>query len=170
MNLANKVRHVPDFPKAGIDFIDITTVLADPQAFRFAIDCFIHELRGVDFDVVASLDSRGFIFATPVAYALNKPFVPIRKKGKLPYDVISQEYALEYGTNTLEIHTDAIAKGQRVVIIDDILATGGTIQASIRLIERLGGVVKKILFLAELSELAAVEQFKEYDVISLAKV
>ena len=170
MDLKKKVRRVMDFPREGIDFIDITPVLQDPSCFEYAISCFVRELQGVDFDLVICTESRGFILGAPVAYALKKGLVPIRKQGKLPYDVIQEKYALEYGDGVLEMHTDAIGQGQKVIIIDDILATGGTISASINLTEKLGGIVNKILFLAELEGLQSANIRSAYDVFAIVSI
>jgi adenine phosphoribosyltransferase len=139
MNIKDKIRHIPDFPKPGIDFLDITPLLLDKDIFEYIIDRFIEELAVVDFDLIVSSEARGFILGAPIAYALRKGFVPIRKKNKLPGEKISVEYNLEYGVDVFEMHSDAIKSGQRVVIIDDILATGGTLLANINLIEKLGG-------------------------------
>lgn len=168
MDLKSKLRHVMDFPKEGIDFIDITTVLQDKDALKYCIDslkAMVKELG--DVDVVVGPESRGFIFGAPIAYTLNKGFVPIRKKGKLPYKTIQVEYDLEYGTGILEMHEDAIKPGQKVVIIDDLLATGGTTAANIKLIEKLGGQVAGIVFFIELSFLNGREKLKGYEVKSL---
>ncbi len=165
--LKDYVRTIPDFPEPGIMFRDITTVLQDADGFRLAIDEMKKLLDGVDFDVVVGAESRGFIFGAPLAYALGKPFVLVRKKGKLPCETIGQEYELEYGTATLEIHTDAIEKGQRVVIVDDLIATGGTIGAAAKLVERLGGEVVKLIFLMELAGLNGREKLAGYDVDSV---
>lgn len=135
------IRSIPDFPEPGIIFRDITTVMQDSDGFKLAIDSMEDTIKDLDFDVIAGLESRGFMFGTPIAYNMGKPFVPIRKKGKLPCETISEEYSLEYGTAEIEIHTDAIKKGQKVVIVDDLIATGGTVEAAIKLIERLGGEV-----------------------------
>ena len=147
------VRTIPDFPEPGIMFRDVTSVLQDPEGLKLAIDSMIKLLDGVDFDVIAGAESRGFIFGAPIAYALGKAFVPIRKKGKLPCETISEKYDLEYGTAEIEMHKDAIKPGQKVVVVDDLIATGGTIEASIRMIEKLGGEVVKVLFLMELAGL-----------------
>lgn len=166
-DIKNKIRHVPDFPKNGIDFLDITPLLLDKDSFQYIINILSKQLKDIDFDIVASSEARGFILGAPIAYALNKGFVPIRKKNKLPGDKISVQYDLEYGYDILEMHSDAIKPGQRVVIIDDILATGGTLAANIKLIEKLGGKVVKILFLIELEFLNGHEKLKGYDVCSL---
>ena len=147
------IRSIPDFPEPGIIFRDITTVMQDPDGFKLAIDSMEDTIKDLDFDVIAGLESRGFMFGTPIAYNMGKPFVPIRKKGKLPCETISEEYSLEYGTAEIEIHTDAIKKGQKVVIVDDLIATGGTVEAAIKLIERLGGEVVACVFLTELVNL-----------------
>ncbi len=159
---------IPDFPEKGIMFRDVTTVLQDADGFKLAIDELQKALEGVDFDVIAGAESRGFMFGTPLAYNLHKPFVPIRKKGKLPREVVSEDYELEYGTATVEMHCDAIQPGQKVVLIDDLIATGGTILAGAHLVEKLGGKVVKILFLLELAGLNGRELLKDYDVTSIA--
>ncbi len=161
---------IPDFPKKGVIFRDITSVLNDKDGFKLAIDMLSDGLKDVDFDVVVGLESRGFIFGAPIAYNFNKEFVPARKKGKLPREVISESYALEYGEATIEMHTDSIKKGQKVVIVDDLIATGGTMEAAIKLVERLGGEVVKLAFVVELeSEFHPRNKFSDYDIISLIK-
>ena len=152
------VRSIPDFPEKGIIFRDITSVLQDPDGLKLAIDDMIALLDGVDFDVVAGTESRGFMFGMPIAYALGKSFVTIRKKGKLPCETISEEYDLEYGSAVIEMHKDAIVPGQKVVLVDDLIATGGTIKASAKMVERLGGEVVKIIFLMELAGLKGREK------------
>ena len=161
------VRTIPDFPEPGIMFRDVTSVLQDPEGLKLAIDSMIRLLDGVDFDVIAGAESRGFIFGAPIAYALGKAFVPIRKKGKLPCETISEKYDLEYGTAEIEMHKDAIKPGQKVVVVDDLIATGGTIEASIRMIEKLGGEVVKVLFLMELARLKGRDRLAGYDVASV---
>ncbi len=155
---------IPDFPEPGIMFRDITSVLQDADGFHLAIEELRARLEKLEFDVIAGAESRGFIFGAPLAYLFNKPFVPIRKKGKLPRETVSKEYALEYGTAAIEIHKDAILPGQRVVLIDDLVATGGTIKAAAELVEELGGNVVKILFLLELAGLNGRDALKKYDV------
>ena len=167
--LEEYVVSIPDFPKPGIIFRDVTSVLQDADALKMAIDGLCDMLKDVDFDVVAGPEARGFIFAVPVAYALGKPFVPFRKPGKLPREVIRETYELEYGSETIEIHKDAIKHGQKVVIVDDLLATGGTVAADIRLIERLGGEVVKVCFVMELEGLEGRKALKGYDVESIIK-
>ena len=148
-------------------FRDVTSVLQDAEGLKLAIDSMIKILDGVDFDVVAGTESRGFIFGVPVAYAMGKAFVPVRKKGKLPCETVSEKYALEYGFAEIEMHKDSIKPGQKVVLIDDLIATGGTTEAIIRLVERLGGEVMKISFVMELAGLKGREKLKNYDVASV---
>ncbi|MCM1179118.1 MAG: adenine phosphoribosyltransferase [Clostridium sp.] len=161
------VRSIPDFPEPGIIFRDVTSVIQDPEGLKKSIDGMIESLKDVDFDVVIGPESRGFIFGMPVAYALNKAFVPVRKKGKLPCETIEKEYALEYGTAVIEMHKDAIKQGEKVVIIDDLIATGGTIEAIIEMVESLGGEVVKIQFLMELAGLKGRERLAGYEMDSL---
>lgn len=163
------VRTIPDFPEPGIMFRDVTSVLQDPDGLKLAIDSMIKLLDGVDFDVIAGAESRGFIFGAPLAYVMHKPFVPIRKKGKLPCETVEKTYDLEYGTATIEIHRDAIQKGEKVVLLDDLIATGGTMKAAAELVEELGGEVVKMLFLIELSDLNGREVLKDYDVESVVQ-
>ncbi len=167
--LEDYVTTIPDFPKEGIMFRDVTTILSDKDGFKLAIDGLIEKLKDVDFDVILGSESRGFVFGAPVAYAMNKGLILVRKKGKLPREVISEDYDLEYGKATLEMHADAIKEGQKVVIIDDLIATGGTTEAVIRLAEREGGKVVKIGFVMELEGLKGRERLKNYDVFSLVK-
>jgi adenine phosphoribosyltransferase len=166
-DLASKIRDVPDFPKPGILFKDITTLLKDGASFRAAVDGLLDKIGKRDIDCVVGMESRGFIFAAPIAYKLDAGFVPVRKLGKLPGEVISTEYDLEYGTNTLELHSDAIAAGDRVLIVDDLLATGGTVSATIELVERLEGKVAAVAFLVELTDLNGRDRLRDYEVISL---
>lgn len=161
------IRDVPDFPKPGILFKDITPVLMHPQAFRQAIELMTEDARDKSAEIVVGIESRGFIFGVPIAMELGLPFVMARKLGKLPYDRITEEYALEYGTNTVEMHTDAVKTGQRAYIVDDLLATGGTAAASARLVERLGGKVCGFGFLIELTFLSGRESLLEYPIRSL---
>lgn len=161
------VRSIPDFPEEGIIFRDITSVLQDAEGLKLAVDSMIALLDGVDFDVVAGTESRGFMFGMPIAYALGKSFVPVRKKGKLPCETVSAEYDLEYGSAVIEMHRDAVKPGQKVVLVDDLIATGGTIEASIRLVEQLGGEVVKVVFLMELAGLKGREKLAGYDVASV---
>ena len=163
------VRSIPDFPEKGIIFRDITSVLQDADGLHLSIESMIKLLDGVDFDVVVGTESRGFIFGMPIAYNLHKPFVPVRKKGKLPCETISASYDLEYGKAEIEIHKDAIKPGQKVVIIDDLIATGGTVEAAAKLIEQLGGEVVKIVFLMELAGLEGRKKLEKYDVASVIR-
>jgi len=165
--LEDYVRNIENFPKEGIIFRDITTVIGDKDGFKMAVDGIIEKLNGVDFNVVVGPEARGFIFGAPVAYALNKSFVLIRKKGKLPCETISEDYELEYGTATLEMHKDSIKPGDKVVIVDDLIATGGTTKAMIKLIERLGGEVVRICNIIELVDLKGRENLKGYELESL---
>ncbi|MCO5216153.1 MAG: adenine phosphoribosyltransferase [Thermomicrobiales bacterium] len=167
--LKQYIRDVPDFPIPGILFRDITTLLASPEGFRAAIDGLLAPYQDVQIDKVVVIESRGFIFGTPMAYALNAGVVPVRKPGKLPADTLTEEYDLEYGTNSLQIHTDAIERGERVIIVDDLLATGGTVDATIRLVNDLGGEIIGISFLAELTDLHGRERVKDIPVYSLVQ-
>lgn len=167
--LEDYVRSIPNFPNEGVTFRDVTTVIGDAIGFSEAIDRMIDSLDDTCFDVVVASEARGFIFGAPIAYSMGRAFVPARKKGKLPCETISEEYDLEYGTATLELHKDAIKKGQKVVIVDDLLATGGTVKAMAKLIERLGGKVVKVCCLIELPELKGRENLKDYDVVSIMK-
>lgn len=161
------VRSIPDFPEPGIIFRDVTSVLQDADGLQLAIDSMQDCLEGVEFDVITGLESRGFIFGMPIAYNLHKPFVLVRKAGKLPCETVSRTYDLEYGSATIEMHKDSIKPGQRVVIVDDLIATGGSVEAAIKLVEELGGVVVKVVFLMELAGLKGRERLKGYDVESV---
>lgn len=161
------VRSIPDFPEPGIIFRDVTTILQDGDGLHLAIDQLIEMLKGIDFDLVVGPESRGFIFGVPVAYTLHKGFVPVRKKGKLPCETISAEYELEYGKAVVEMHRDSIKPGQKVVIIDDLIATGGTIEAIARMVEQLGGQVVKICFVMELAGLEGRKKLSGYLVDSI---
>jgi adenine phosphoribosyltransferase len=163
------IREIPDFPKKGIKFKDITPVLKDAQAFNYSVEMLAKALEGRKFDLIAAPEARGFLFGAPLAYRLGVGFVPVRKPGKLPAETLSYEYELEYGTDSLEIHKDAVLEGQRVVIVDDLLATGGTIYASAKLVEKLGGIVDSIIFLTELTFLDGRKKLDGYDIISLIK-
>lgn len=165
--LEEYVKSIPDFPKPGIIFRDVTSILQDPEGLKLSIHELMKRLEGVEFDVVAGAEARGFLFGMPLAYNKSKAFIPIRKKGKLPRETISEEYDLEYGTEIIEMHKDAIFPGQRVVFVDDLLATGGTAAAAIRMIERLGGKVVKVLFVMELAGLEGRKDLEGYDVDSV---
>ena len=158
------VRSIPDFPEPGIIFRDVTSILEDGDGLHLAIDLMQEKLEGLDFDVVVGPESRGFIFGVPIAYNLRKPFIPVRKKGKLPCETVSMEYDLEYGSAVIEMHKGSIKPGQRVVIIDDLMATGGTIEAIVKLVELMGGVVVKTVFLMELQGLEGRKKLEGYDV------
>ena len=163
------IRSIPDFPEPGIIFRDITSVLQDADGLQLAIDSMQDCLKDAEVDVIAGTESRGFIFGVPIAYNLHKPFIPIRKQGKLPCETVSQSYDLEYGSATIEMHKDSIKPGQKVAIIDDLIATGGTIEAAIKLVESLGGEVVKVVFLMELEGLKGRERLKDYDVDAVIK-
>lgn len=161
------VRSIPDFPEKGIIFRDVTSVLQDADGLRLAIDSMQEKLKGIEFDKIAGLESRGFIFGMPIAYNLHKPFVLIRKAGKLPCETVSKTYDLEYGQATIEVHKDAITPGERIVVIDDLIATGGTVEAAGELIRELGGEVVKMVFLMELAGLNGRQKLSSYDVESV---
>ncbi len=162
--LEDYVRSIPDFPKPGIIFRDVTSVLQDARGLHMAVDAMQERIGDTEFDLVLGAESRGFLFGAPIAYNLNKPFILVRKRGKLPCETIEMEYELEYGSATLEMHKDAIAQGQKVIIIDDLIATGGTIEAVAKMVEKLGGEVVKIIFLMELEGLRGRDKLKKYDV------
>lgn len=169
LKLSDYIRAIPDFPKPGILFRDITPLLAAPEAFRRAVVDLANPFRREKIDVVAAAEARGFIFAAPLALELNASLVPIRKPGKLPFDTASFSYDLEYGKDTLEIHTDAIAPGAKVLVVDDLLATGGTVEACCRLVEKAGGVVVGCAFVIELADLKGVDRIAQYQTVSLIK-
>ena len=161
------VASIPDFPEPGIVFRDVTSVLQDAEGLRLAVDLMQEKLKGIDFDLIVGPESRGFIFGVPIAYNMRKPFIPIRKKGKLPRETASVEYELEYGTASIEIHKDAIKPGQKVAVIDDLMATGGTTEAMVKLIEGLGGEIVKFVFLMELKGLRGRDRLAGYNVESV---
>ena len=167
--LEDYVVSIPDYPEPGIIFRDVTSILQDAEGLKLAIDSLQAELDGLDFDVIAGTESRGFIFGMPIAYNLHKPFVLVRKKGKLPRETVSASYDLEYGSAEIEMHKDSIKPGQKVVLIDDLIATGGTIEAAAKLVESLGGDVVRIIFLMELAGLKGREKLKNYDVRSVIR-
>lgn len=158
---------IPDFPEPGIIFRDVTSVIQDAEGLQLAIDEMQKLLEGIEFDVLVGAESRGFIFGMPIAYNLKKPFVLVRKKGKLPRETVEMSYDLEYGSATIEMHKDSIKPGQKVVIVDDLIATGGTIEAAAKLVEQLGGEVVKIIFLMELAGLEGRKKLEKYDVASV---
>lgn len=169
MDLKEKIRVIEDFPKKGISFKDITTVLKEGEDFKYVIDKIVEMVKDKEIDVVVGPEARGFVLGAPAAYALGVGFVPVRKPGKLPADTLKFEYSLEYGNDALEIHKDAIKPGQRVLIVDDLLATGGTISAVAKLVEQLGGVVAGMVFVVELTGLNGREKLEGYDVQSLVQ-
>ncbi|MDD5428565.1 MAG: adenine phosphoribosyltransferase [Candidatus Omnitrophica bacterium] len=166
-DLKSAIRNIPDFPKEGIIFKDITTLLKDKEKFRQAVDLFAEKFKGKKIDVIVSVEARGFIFGAALAYKIGSALAPVRKKGKLPFKTYSATYELEYGKDTLEIHQDALKKGDNVLIVDDLLATGGTCKAVTELIEKMGGKIVGLAFLIELLPLKGREKFKGYDVVSL---
>ncbi len=166
MKLEDKIRDVQDFPIKGVLFKDITTLLKDPDAYHQAIGLMVDRYRDAKIDIVVGMESRGFIFAAPMAYLLGAGLVPVRKLGKLPAETVKCEYSLEYGTNTLEIHKDAIQPGQRVLVVDDLLATGGTTVATVKLVEKLGGQVAGVVFLIELTFLHGRDKLKGYNIFA----
>lgn len=169
INIENHIRNIIGFPKKGIIFKDITPLLLNPEVMQEVVNQLVSGLNGIKIDKVVGMESRGFFFGTLLAQRLQAGFIPVRKLGKLPYETISEEYALEYGTDHLEIHTDAIKSGENILIHDDVLATGGTAQATAKLVERLGGNIVQLNFLMELSFLNGREKLKNYDVFSLIK-
>ena len=169
MRLENKIRAIPDFPKKGILFRDITTLLSDKKAFYASINLFAKELKEKRIDYIVSVESRGFIFGGALAYKLNCGFVPVRKPSKLPAKIYRQSYSLEYGKDSLEIHRDAFCGGKKVVVLDDLLATGGSAQAAAKLTEKAGGRVEAVIFLIELEALGGRKKLKKYPVYSLIK-
>lgn len=166
-NIADYVTDIPDYPEEGIIFRDITTVIQNPDGMKMAIDEMTALIGDTECDLVAGAEARGFIFGAPIAYNLGKGFIPVRKKGKLPRETVSQSYELEYGTAEIEIHKDSIKPGQKVVLVDDLMATGGTMEAAVKLIESLGGEVVKIVFLIELAGLKGREKLEGYDIASV---
>ena len=168
-DLVSKIRDIPDFPKPGIQCKDITTLLKDGPSFKAAIDGLLTQIGDRKVDAVVGMESRGFIFGAPVAYALGVGFVPVRKLGKLPADVVSVEYDLEYGSATLEMHRDAIAPGARVLIVDDLLATGGTVAGTIELVKQLRGEIVALAFLIELTFLKGRERLQGHDILTLVR-
>ena len=169
MNVKDYIRTIPDFPKPGILFRDVTTVMQDADGFKLAVDEMQKLVEGVEFDAFVGIESRGLMFGTPLADNMGKPFVPIRKKGKLPYKTVEKQYALEYGTATIEMHTDALKPGDRVVIVDDLIATGGSAKAAAELIESVGAKVVKMIFLIELPALGGRAVLCDYDVGSVVE-
>ena len=169
MDLKQYIREIPDFPTAGILFRDITPLLQDPAAFKYVVDRFSEEYSGKAIDAVVAIEARGFLFGAPLAYRLGKPLVLARKEGKLPAESLRTEYSLEYGNNVVEMHKDAIPPGQRALIVDDLLATGGTLAATAHLVEEAGGQVEGIALAIELTELEGRKLLRDYDVFSLVQ-
>lgn len=169
MDLKEKIRVIENFPKEGISFKDITTLIADKEGLKASIDAIVDYLKDKNIDLIVGPEARGFIFGVPVAYAMGIGFVPVRKPGKLPAETISVTYDLEYGSDEIQIHKDAIKPGQRVAIVDDLLATGGTVEAVTKLIEQAGGVVASVDFVTELTDLKGRDKLKGYDVMSLVE-
>jgi adenine phosphoribosyltransferase len=168
--LADRLRDIPDFPQPGIVFKDLTPLLADVDAFRFTVDAIADHAAGLTVDKVVGIEARGFIFAAAVAYRLGAGFVPVRKPGKLPYRTVTESYRLEYGTDSLEVHEDGLARGDAVLIVDDVLATGGTAAATCRLVERLGGTIAGLAFVVELGYLGGRAKLADHDILSLITV
>lgn len=166
MEIEALIRAIPDFPIPGILFRDITPLLKDKQGFRDAVDLFVERFKGRGIEHVVGIEARGYILGAPIAYAIGAGFIPVRKPGKLPYERLSEEYALEYGSNALEIHADAIAEGERVLVVDDLLATGGTAAATARLLERLGARVEAFAFLVELEALGGRKQLGDAEIVT----
>jgi len=167
MNFNDYIRNIPDFPKEGILFKDITPLLKNNRVFKAAIDALVEIYKDEEIDYIVGIEARGFIIGTPMAYALNKGFIPVRKPGKLPYDKYTASYDLEYGSSELEIHSDAFSKGDKILLVDDLLATGGTTKASVDLIEKLGGEIIGIAFLLELKDLNGRDMIEGYDIFTL---
>ena len=161
MPIKSRIRTIPNFPKEGIMFRDVTTLLKDPEGFKITIDTLVDRYKDMDIDVIVGIEARGFILGAAMAYNMGKGFVPIRKKGKLPGETISEDYQLEYGVDTIEVHTDAIEKGQKVLIVDDLLATGGTIMGAISLVEKTGGDVVESCFIVDLPDLGGSKKLKD---------
>lgn len=169
MDLAAQIRNIKDFPQEGVIFRDITTLLKNPEAMKEAVDRIVEGLKDIEFDYILGPESRGFIFGMPVAYIMNKGFIPVRKKGKLPAETVSKEYNLEYGTAVIEIHKDALKPGDKVVVVDDLIATGGTAKALAELVEEVGAEVCAMTFLIELADLKGRDVLKDYNVKSIVK-
>lgn len=169
MELKSFIRDIPDFPEPGILYRDITPLLGDPGAFRHTIDLLSERYKGEDLDLIVAAESRGFLFGAPLAYRLGKPIVPARKRGKLPAAVHQVDFTLEYGSNTMEMHTDGVSPGQRALLMDDLLATGGTLQAGARLVEMAGGVVAAVGVVIELTQLQGRNLLEGYDVFALVQ-
>ncbi len=169
MDLKASIRSIPGWPIEGVIFRDLTTLMQNPKAYRYTCDVFFNRYKNMKIDKVIGIDARGFVFGAVLAYQLNVGFVPVRKKGKLPYKTVSAPYTLEYGENTVEMHADAIAKGEKVVIIDDLIATGGTIEAAVKLVKKLGGEILECGFIVELPELKGREKIKDQKIFTMCQ-
>ena len=169
MNLKDSIRSIPDWPIEGVIFRDITTLMQDPEAYRNACDVFYKRYKNLNIDKVVGIDARGFVFGAVLAYQLNVGFVPVRKKGKLPYKTVSEHYTLEYGKNTVEMHEDAITAGEKIVIVDDLIATGGTIEAAVKLVKKLGGDILECAFIVELPDLKGREKIKDQKIFTICE-
>ena len=169
MDLKDKIRTIPNWPIKGVMFRDITTLLQDPEAFRAACDTLYERYKDMEIDKIVAIDARGFVFGAVLAYKLDVGFIPVRKEGKLPHKTISESYTLEYGENVVEIHEDAIEKGEKILVVDDLIATGGTIGAATRLVEKLGGDIVECVFIVELPDLKGREKIKDYKIHTLTE-
>ena len=169
MNLKDSIRSIPGWPIEGVIFRDITTLMQNPEAYRSTCDVFYNRYNDMHIDKVVGIDARGFVFGAVLAYQLNVGFIPVRKKGKLPHQTVSEQYTLEYGKNTVEMHADAITKGEKVVIIDDLIATGGTIEAAVKLVKKLGGDILECAFIVELPELKGRDKIKDQKIFTICE-
>lgn len=169
MDLKEKIRSIPDWPIEGVIFRDLTTLMQDPEAYRNACDIFFDRYKEMDIDKIVGIDARGFVFGAVLAYKLNVGFVPVRKKGKLPFTTITETYTLEYGEDIVEIHDDAISNGEKVVIIDDLIATGGTIEAAVKLVKKLGGDIVECAFIVELPDLKGREKINGEKIFTICE-
>jgi len=169
MNLKDSIRSISDWPIEGVIFRDLTTLMQDPEAYRNACDVFYDRYINLNIDKVVGIDARGFVFGAVLAYQLNVGFIPVRKKGKLPYKTVSEEYTLEYGKNTVEMHEDSISQGEKVIIIDDLIATGGTIEAAVKLVKKLGGDILECGFIVELPELKGRDKIKDQNIFTICE-
>ena len=169
MNLKDSIRSISDWPIEGVIFRDLTTLMQDPEAYRNACDVFYDRYNNLNIDKIVGIDARGFVFGAVLAYQLNVGFIPVRKKGKLPYKTVSEEYTLEYGKNTVEMHEDSISQGEKVIIIDDLIATGGTIEAAVKLVKKLGGDILECGFIVELPELKGRDKIKDHKIFTICE-
>ena len=169
MNLKDSIRSISNWPIEGVIFRDLTTLMQDPEAYRNACDVFYDRYKNLNIDKVVGIDARGFVFGAVLAYQLNVGFIPVRKKGKLPYKTVSEEYTLEYGKNTVEMHEDSISQGEKVIIIDDLIATGGTIEAAVKLVKKLGGDILECGFIVELPELKGRDKIKDQNIFTICE-